>query len=112
MPSSTLRIRVPRPQDLRVPIHGVCARTLLYSLWYHQRPAPALQDLKLTVPFDWDKVDAALKEGEVDYFCGRAIKTDFRHSSVNPTDYDRCAGVSGAFAVAVLTAKMWCVQGK
>ena len=66
-----------------------------------------IQDARLNLPFDWGRVDVALKQGEVDYFCGRAIKTDFREETVNPTDYDERAGTSGAFVVAVAATKMW-----
>lgn len=53
----------------------------------------------LTPVFDADQAASAVK-GYIDYFCGRAIKTDLSVDTVNPRMYDRDAG-AGKFAQIV-----------
>jgi len=42
--------------------------------------------------------------GYIDYFCGKAIKTDLSEDKVDPYLYDRDAG-AGAFARAVASVR-------
>lgn len=52
------------------------------------RPAP---------PFDEKEAVKFIENGYIDYFCGRAIKTDLSADFISPRMYDRDAG-TGTFA--------------
>lgn len=49
------------------------------------------------LPFDEKEAIKFIKNGYIDYFCGRAIKTDLSTDSISPRMYDRDAG-TGTFA--------------
>lgn len=70
--------------------------SLLRGLWEAQRTASFFAIVPRTTPtFDENKAKTAVK-GYIDYFCGRAIKTDLSKDTIDPYLYDRDAG-TGTF---------------
>lgn len=56
----------------------------------------------LTPPeFDEKNAKTTVKQGHIDYFCGRAIKTNLLQDSVDPYRYDKYAGKIGSFKKVV-----------
>lgn len=73
---------------------------LLKDLWKNQKTAIFFAFNTLQAPsFDEKLAEKAVK-GRIDYFCGRAIKTDLSKDSVDPYLYDRDAG-QGTFQKVV-----------
>jgi hypothetical protein len=64
---------------------------LLRLLWEHQVVAGFFGATN-GPPFNEAQVTDKLLSGDIDYFCGRAIKTDLSKAIVSPRLYDRDAG--------------------
>lgn len=78
-------------------IQGLDKVALLEKLWKNQITAGFYGATLLPSPaFDTKAAQKAVT-GYIDYFCGRAIKTDISKDSVDPWLYDRDAG-AGTFA--------------
>ena len=77
---------------------------LLAALWSKQVPAGFFTNRDWLIPgFDRAEAAEAVKD-HIDYFCGRAIKTNLSQDQVDPRLYDRDAG-QGAFQRAVNSVK-------
>ena len=76
---------------------------LLQALWRHSKPASILISMGLSTDFDENLANDAVK-GYIDYFCGRAIKTDISTDIVEVDYYDRYNG-QGRFQKVVNTLK-------
>lgn len=50
--------------------------------------------------FDENVAQELIKDGFIDYYCGRAIKVDLTQNNVDPSLYDRDAG-RGTFAKVI-----------
>lgn len=93
-------------QDGMIDITGLCKGALLLCL-----AAGCIPKMYVTpTGFSPSKADlfkakAAVKGGDVDYYLGRAIKTDLRRNRVDPWLYDRDAG-QGKFAWIVEELKL------
>jgi hypothetical protein len=83
----------------KIDISGLDKPFLLKNLWRYAFESPMnfgpsrWQD-------DWDRVAETAVNGPIDYFKGRAIKTDLSKDEVDPWLYDRDAG-EGTFASVV-----------
>lgn len=78
-----------------VDISGLDKLEVVHALWAMARPAPTFLDRKLATPsFDQATAKAVLESGRpyFDYLCGRALKTDFSGSLLDPRLYDRDHG--------------------
>ena len=73
-----------------ISIKGLCKVTLLHKMWTHQRVA-AFYSLSGHAPPEFDVEEANIAIGTyIDYFCGRAIKTDLSGDSISSSyAYDR-----------------------
>jgi hypothetical protein len=78
---------------MEINIEGIDKLELLHALWNRQI-APNNGFYK--PPFSKDAAIIVIKNGEIDYFCGKAIKMDLSSDVVEPRLYDRDAG-KGAF---------------
>ena len=78
---------------------------LLEEMWKGVKPA-AFFAMSGTFPpnFDRSKASEAVKNGYIDYFMGRCIKTDLSGDTINPRLYDRDAG-QGTLSKIVKTLK-------
>lgn len=89
---------------MSIDITGIDKVALLAVLWSGQRPAGFFNEQTWAMPgFNKEKATEAVKT-YIDYFCGRAIKTNLSQNEVDPWLYDRDAG-QGAFAEAVKSLK-------
>lgn len=87
---------------MSINISGIDKVDLLQAL--HARQVPAGFFGGFSGPsFDKEKAKEAVKQ-YIDYFCGRAIKTDVSKDTVDPWLYDRDAG-QGAFQSVVDSLK-------
>ena len=83
-----------------VNIQGLDKVALLRALWARQKPAAFfIHGFGESPPFD-AVAAAAATAGYIDYFAGRAIKTDLSTDTALPRLYDRDAG-DGAMAEVV-----------
>jgi len=86
--------------DATVDISGLDKGKLLYCLWKGQMVAGFFTASGISPPdFDKSTADKAALS-YIDYFKGRAIKTDLSGDTVDPWLYDRDAG-KGSFAKIV-----------
>lgn len=86
--------------DATITITGLDKGQLLYYMWKGQVVAGFFTASGITPPdFDKSAADKAVLD-YIDYFKGRAIKTDLSGDTVDPWLYDRDAG-KGAFAKIV-----------
>jgi hypothetical protein len=88
-----------------IDITGIDRVELLHHLWKGQILAGFYDKAPQFVPgFDHDAALRAIAHGPIDYFCGRAIKTDLSKDVVCSRLYDRDAG-AGTFAKIVAQMK-------
>jgi len=87
-----------------VDISGLDKVVLLKALWQEQKPAAFFTITRFQAPGFNDEEAAEAVKKYIDYFRGRAIKSDLSGDSVNPFGYDRDAG-SGSFAKIVANIK-------
>ena len=81
----------------KVNIRGLDKVNLLRALWENQKPAAFFTMTGRLPPlFDPNEATKAVKS-YIDYFCGRAIKSDLSGDEVDPYGYDRDTN-EGAFA--------------
>lgn len=74
-------------------ISGIDKGMLLHSLWLGQVPAGFFSANSVLPPdFNEEKASQIAKSGYIDYYCGRAIKTNLSGDSADPWLYDRDAG--------------------
>jgi hypothetical protein len=74
-------------------ISGLNKVELLKRLWEKQIVAGFFKFSGLPSPaFDKKEAESAVKKGYIDYFCGRAIKTDLSKNEVDTWLYNRDAG--------------------
>ena len=76
-----------------IDIAGLDKSTVLNRLWQHSKTASFFSTGGISAsPLSIQKLKNALKDGYVDYLCGRVIKTDFSGSALSPYLYDRDNG--------------------
>ncbi len=79
--------------DNSIDISGIDKGILLYFLWKGQVKASFFGSNSVSPPdFNEEQANRVAKNGRIDYYCGRAIKTDLSKDSVDPWLYDRDAG--------------------
>lgn len=88
--------------DSNVDISGLDKVDVLRALWKNQVPAAffSLNGLP-TPPFDEDLAQKSVLRS-IDYFCGRAIKTNLSDNVVDFTFYDRDAPIPAADVIKKL----------
>lgn len=79
--------------DNSIDISGINKGILLHSLWKGQVTESFFGSNSVSPPdFNEDQATKVAKAGYIDYYCGRAIKTDLSKDAVDPWLYDRDAG--------------------
>lgn len=87
-----------------IDISGVDKVELLKAMWTAQKPAAFFSLYRVKAPgFDDEAAEDATKK-YIDYFSGRAIKSDLSGDTVNPFGYDRDAG-QGTLAKIISSLK-------
>ena len=76
-----------------IDITGLNKVELLHELWCGQKLAGFFEQMsQCAPPFDELEANVAVRNGYIDYFCGRCIKTDLSKDIISPRLYDRDAG--------------------
>ena len=96
----TYKIYIFNMNSNNISIKGIDKVQLLKKLWQGQIPADyfAMRGIRGPV-FNEETAKEAVKK-HIDYFCGRAIKTNLSGDEIDPYLYDRDAG-QGKFAQIV-----------
>jgi len=80
-----------------VDIAGLDKAKLLIKLWMNSKNASFFANTRTPPPLPPTLEDAKTeleRSSNVDYFCGRAIKTDFGSNQIDPFGYDRDNGTN------------------
>lgn len=85
-----------------VDISGLDKVEVLRALWERQFVAAFFyNNLAVPIPrFDASEARRAIKEGYIDYFCGRCMKFDMSQNTLDSTRYDHVAG-QGTMAMVI-----------
>lgn len=76
-----------------VDISGLDKLTVLKAMWKNSKPALFFNLTKITPPaLNEEEARRSLKNGYVDYLCGRVIKTNFTTNRLDTWGYDRDNG--------------------
>ena len=75
-------------------IENVDKVELLKKLHENQISASFFSMNNIPAPmFDYSNAKECISNGYIDYYCGRAIKTDLSKNDIDPHFYDRDAGI-------------------